>query len=59
MLVEPSHRQLQGSTCIEAGGARVGVDRSLGFGSGFENGRPFIPEEREVGQDITLFLTLF
>jgi hypothetical protein len=35
------------------------VHRRLGFGGGLENGRPFSLEEREVGQDITPFITLF
>jgi hypothetical protein len=59
VFVKPGHRQLQGAAGIEAGGSRVGVHGRFGLFSGFKNGRPFSLEEREVGQDITPFITLF
>ena len=59
MFVKPRHKQFQCAAGIEAGSARIGMHRRLGLFSGFENGGPFGLEEREIGQGITPFITLF
>jgi hypothetical protein len=48
VLVGPVHRQLQRAPGVEAGRARIGMYRRLGFRSGLEDSGPFALEEGEL-----------
>ena len=57
MLVEPCHGQFQRPAGVKAGRARIGEDRTLGLGGGFEKWGPLELKEGEVGHGIYLSLS--